>query len=253
MGLGNEAVPAEDIENARDGQSGIARAYAWPEVVKILALYYAPLVLLLAIGAVWFLLDEVGLRQVVLGTADEATAGLVIASAITLPATLLALAYVVSRNRFHGLTWEDLGVRKAPLGRSLKYIFGFFMLAALLVVGLGEALLALQVPEPEAVVRSARSPATWIWLLVGGVVVGPIGEEFIHRGIIFGFLRHRHRFVTAALISSVIFALLHLSPVVFLTTFPLGLYLCFMYQRLGSIVPGIVLHMAWNLMVSFVK
>ncbi|MDO8950724.1 MAG: type II CAAX endopeptidase family protein [Actinomycetota bacterium] len=243
-------IPAEDIEATIERQFGIARAYAWPEVAKVLALYYAPMVLLLAVGAAWLLVDQEGLRQVLLGTADEASTAAVVASVVSLPGTLLALAYIALRNRLHGMTWASLGVRKAPLGRSLKYMFGFLALAVMAVLGLVAVMVALQVPEPEMAVRPARSASTWIWLLVGAVIIGPLGEELIHRGMIFGFLRHRHRVVIAALISSVIFALLHLSPVAFVTALPLGLYLCLMYQRLGSIVPGLVLHMSWNLLVS---
>lgn len=253
MGSDMGAELSDDIEGIAGDRPGIARAYAWPEVAKVLAIYYALIVVLLAVGALWLLIDKDGLQQVVVGTGSVARSAEVLAFALTLPSTLLALSYIAVRNRRHGLTWADLGMRKAPLWRSLKYVIGFFAFALLAALGLMAVLVALQVPEPEVVAPPARSAAQWIWLLAGGVIVGPLGEELIHRGMIFGFLRHRHRFVVAALISSAVFALVHLSPVVFVTAVPLGLYLCFMYQRLGSIVPGMALHMTWNLLVSLMK
>lgn len=243
-----------DIGGSVSDRADISGVYAWPEVAKVLAVFFAPLVLVLAIGALWLLIDKDGLRQIALGMGSAARGAEALAIAITLPGTMLALGFMAAHNRRHGLTWAALGLRKAPVGRSLKYIAGFFVLSLLTVVGLIAVLIVLQVSGPEAsAVRPARSAAEWIWLLAGAVIIGPLGEEVIHRGMIFGFLRHRHRIVVAALISAAVFALVHMSPTALVTAFPLGLYLCFMYQRLGSIVPGMILHMSWNLVVSLIR
>jgi uncharacterized protein len=49
-----------------------------------------------------------------------------------------------------------------------------------------------------------------------------------------------------AVLSSGLFALAHGQANIAIYTFPLGLLLCFMYVRLGSIVPGMALHMINN-------
>ena len=54
------------------------------------------------------------------------------------------------------------------------------------------------------------------------------------------------RALAFAIFSGVLFGFAHLQPNVSIYTFILGLLLCAMYVRLGSIVPGIALHMLNN-------
>jgi membrane protease YdiL (CAAX protease family) len=80
------------------------------------------------------------------------------------------------------------------------------------------------------------------------VIAAPIGEEVCFRGMLFGGLRERWPRVAAALLSAAIFGALHaltgLSAVPPLIAF--GFILALLYERTGSIVPGILLHMLNN-------
>jgi membrane protease YdiL (CAAX protease family) len=95
------------------------------------------------------------------------------------------------------------------------------------------------------------------------VLFAPAVEEIIFRGAIFGGLRkllalpfrrlHGHAkvggtisFAFAALISSVLFALLHLEPVLVPTLFLLGIALCALYRRTGSLLPCFAAHATFN-------
>ena len=80
------------------------------------------------------------------------------------------------------------------------------------------------------------------------VIAAPIGEEVCFRGFLFGGLRERLPRIAAALISAAIFGALHATtgisavpPLIFF-----GLVLALLYERTGSIVPGILLHMLNN-------
>jgi len=80
------------------------------------------------------------------------------------------------------------------------------------------------------------------------VVAAPIGEETCFRGMLFGGLRTRLPRLAAALLSALIFGALHATtgvsavpPLVFF-----GFVLALLYERTGSIVPGIILHMLNN-------
>jgi len=80
------------------------------------------------------------------------------------------------------------------------------------------------------------------------VVAAPISEEVCFRGMLFGGLRERLPRLAAALISALIFGGLHattgLSAVPVLVAF--GFILALLYEKTGSIIPGILLHMLNN-------
>jgi len=80
------------------------------------------------------------------------------------------------------------------------------------------------------------------------VIAAPISEEVCFRGMLFGGLRERLPRLVAALVSALIFGGLHattgVSAVPPLIAF--GFILALLYERTGSIVPGILLHMLNN-------
>ncbi len=79
-------------------------------------------------------------------------------------------------------------------------------------------------------------------------IAAPVSEEVCFRGFLFGGLRERWPRVVAALLSGLIFGGLHaltgLSAVPVLIAF--GFILALLYEKTGSIVPGILLHMLNN-------
>jgi membrane protease YdiL (CAAX protease family) len=80
------------------------------------------------------------------------------------------------------------------------------------------------------------------------VIAAPISEEVCFRGMLFGGLREKLPRVAAALLSGLIFGGLHALTGV--TAVPplivFGFLLALLYERTGSIVPGIILHMLNN-------
>lgn len=77
------------------------------------------------------------------------------------------------------------------------------------------------------------------------VVVAPISEELIFRGVLFAGWRGKG-FVPAALVSSVLFGLAHWQPNVALATAVLGWLLAYLYEKTGSLWAPIGLHAAKN-------
>jgi membrane protease YdiL (CAAX protease family) len=80
------------------------------------------------------------------------------------------------------------------------------------------------------------------------VVLAPISEEVCFRGMLFGGLREKLPRVAAALIAGLVFGGLHaltgvtaVPPLIFF-----GFVLSLLYEKTGSIVPGIILHMLNN-------
>ncbi len=140
-----------------------------------------------------------------------------------------------------GQALRRLGVRGFRPG-ALKW-----MLAAvgayLLLAGLYSALFGA--PEQEDIAESFGTVPVQVLLIV---IAAPVSEEVCFRGMLFGGLRTRLPRLAAALLSALIFGGLHaltgLSAVPPLIFF--GFVLALLYEKTGSIVPGILLHMLNN-------
>ncbi|HEX2055902.1 MAG TPA: type II CAAX endopeptidase family protein [Nitrospiraceae bacterium] len=88
--------------------------------------------------------------------------------------------------------------------------------------------------------------------LIEYVVLAPVFEELAFRGLLFGVLRRRFEWMPAACISAGIFALAHGYGLIgFLSVFWSGLIWAWIYERTGSLLPGIIAHAVNNLLVCF--
>ena len=100
-------------------------------------------------------------------------------------------------------------------------------------------------PKQEDIAEGFGPIAVQVPLIVLAV---PISEEVCFRGMLFGGLRERLPRIAAALLSAVIFGGLHavtgLSAVPALIAF--GFILALLYEKTGSVVPCILLHMLNN-------
>ena len=100
-------------------------------------------------------------------------------------------------------------------------------------------------PEQEDIAEGFGAVPIQILLIV---VAAPISEEVCFRGMLFGGLRERLPRVAAALISAAIFGALH--ALTGITAVPpliaFGFILALLYEKTGSVVPPILLHMLNN-------
>lgn len=87
-----------------------------------------------------------------------------------------------------------------------------------------------------------------LWTAVMLVVMAPVFEELICRGVVLGSLRTRYGVLTAWLGSSLFFAVLHLQPVLVINAFVVGLILGFIYLKTNSLWAVIILHAMNNAM-----
>jgi uncharacterized protein len=185
--------------------------------------------------------------------------------------TILSLAgqYVGSLGVFWILTrYKD--VREIGLtlqGGDFRYIaLGLVMQVAVALISL--PLINLLFPEgrPQQqvadVIANADTLFVQVALVTAAVVVGPVTEELMYRGVLLKGLAARGK-TFALIVSSLVFALVHLSGLdmdrllasaaVFLPPlFLLGLVLAWITQRTGRLGPAIFLHSGWNLLSAFV-
>ena len=82
--------------------------------------------------------------------------------------------------------------------------------------------------------------------IIAAVIVAPIGEEIIYRGMITKLLLEEYRPTKAILISALIFGVIHLNPAQIPGAFLLGLLFGWLYYKTRSVIPGIILHFINN-------
>jgi membrane protease YdiL (CAAX protease family) len=174
---------------------------------------------------------------------DLTTLGNVGAQLATALGFLLVPMAIVAQRGAVGLPQilARLGVRRFRPS-ALKWMaaaVGAYLLFAMLY-----SLLIVQ-PHQEDIAEGFGSIPVQVLLIV---IAAPVSEEVCFRGFLFGGLREKLPRLAAALISGVIFGGLHaltgVSAVPPLIVF--GLILSLLYEKTGSIVPGIILHMLNN-------
>jgi len=134
--------------------------------------------------------------------------------------------------------------QKARRWAMVSAIVGIVVIGLYLVVVMVYVAL---VGEPEQDDFADDLGPLWIQILLIAIAA-PIGEEVCFRGMLFGGLRERLPMWAAGLISAALFGLLHvttgISVVPPLISF--GFLLALVYERTGSILPCILLHMLNN-------
>ena len=140
-----------------------------------------------------------------------------------------------------GVALRRLGVRgfrPSAIKWMLAAVGAYLVFAALYAGVFGS-------PHQEDIAESFGSLPVQILLIV---IAAPVSEEVCFRGMLFGGLRTRMPRIAAALLSGLIFGALHaltgisaVPPLIFF-----GFVLALLYEKTGSIVPGILLHMLNN-------
>jgi len=160
-------------------------------------------------------------------------------------------------------TWSPpraVGITALPSGRGLLglVLLGLSLWLPLTMVGIAWTL-ALQTvgvePQAQATVEfyhaaTQRGDAHLIVVLTFvAVVLAPVVEEFLFRGLLHGALRRvlgtRSPAVATAL-SSAAFAAIHFNVAVLLPIFCLSWVLCIIYERRGCLADSIIVHALFN-------
>ncbi len=82
--------------------------------------------------------------------------------------------------------------------------------------------------------------------LLGSALITPFLEELLHRGVVYGRLRHMTGFVPSVLISALIFAGLHFNIVQFIYAFLLGIVFALFMEKSARLYPAVIAHVAAN-------
>ncbi|MFA5146167.1 MAG: CPBP family intramembrane glutamic endopeptidase [Candidatus Omnitrophota bacterium] len=153
----------------------------------------------------------------------------------------------------------SLGLSVKNLARNIFYgIVCYIAIMPVLIAVLAVILFFIRltgyVPEKQPVVElflKEQNQAFLLFTSIFAAVIGPIIEELFFRGFMYSAVRKYIGVFWAALITSALFAVLHTNVVGFLPIMVLGIALAYMYERTGTLVSSITVHMIHNLSMVF--
>jgi len=149
-----------------------------------------------------------------------------------------------------GASWQHLGLRAADPAWYRRIIP--MALGLQVAVILTNALIALSIGKPfvnpqiELLTPDRLNWPAMTGMFLATTVFAPVAEEMALRGVLYGWLRQHVPAVAAGLVSATAFALLHGVPLLIPGTFLVGLTLAWVYEKSGSLLPGILLHGCFN-------
>lgn len=200
-------------------------------------------------GILMSVLDRVGVP----GFASANGPGNILVGTLTFQGATWILMGVFFRQ--HGVRWRDgLGLGRPNLLRSL--LLAFVMTALVFFIALWLQSVSVFVmekihwaPKREAAVSllaGANSLPLEIYLGFFAVVIAPVAEEFIFRGVLFPFVKQLGYPKTAWIGVSLFFALIHGDAAIFIPLFVLALVLTWLYEATDNLMAPIFAHAVFN-------
>ena len=99
----------------------------------------------------------------------------------------------------------------------------------------------------QAVVSSQADCALWVAVLFY-VLISPLAEELLFRGVVYGYVRRFFDVRTAVVGSAILFGIYHGNMVQAVYAVILGYFLAYAYEYLGDFKAPVLLHMEVNLL-----
>jgi membrane protease YdiL (CAAX protease family) len=153
------------------------------------------------------------------------------------------------------ISWrEALGFQKGNLLSSLLLAFATVVLVLFVALWLQSITVELMEKmhwkaKDEAAVTllsNVSSPAMEIYLTLFTVVIAPVAEEFIFRGVLYPFIKQLGYPKTALIGVSLLFAFIHWDVAIFIPLFLLALALTWLYEKTDNLMAPIFAHALFN-------
>ncbi len=127
------------------------------------------------------------------------------------------------------------------------------LIVVLVIIGVAVSVFKY-VPERQPVVElflREKDPTFLFYTSIFAAFVGPIIEELFFRAFMYQAFKKYVGVFWAVMVTSVFFAALHAHLIGFLPIMILGIVLCYVYEKTGSIVSSITVHTIHNLSMVF--
>src|SRR5262249_209384 len=155
----------------------------------------------------------------------------------------------------HSMSWREfLGLNHPRLKRAIAValIAGILLVpsALLLKALLAEAISALQMePVEQVAIKVVQTNEAWWQRLIFGVtsvMVAPLAEEMVFRGIFYPFIKQLGYPRMAFFVSSLVFAFVHFNLLTFLPLAYVGIALVLVYERTDNLLAPVLTHAFFN-------
>jgi ABC-2 type transport system permease protein len=192
--------------------------------------------------------------------------GLLLAASLRVPVAAIApFASAIAAAIIAGLTFWLLSRKNvrvlppaaAPPGRSAA--FAAIGTAAACAIGIGWFQALQWMPFSADILERSRAAlpppedvAMWIGLIVLAVIVAPLSEEFIFRGLVYQGLRRTHGIAWSVMWSSLFFTAVH-PPASSVAVFGVAVVNALIVERTGRLTPCIAIHAAYNAFVLWLQ
>ena len=136
-------------------------------------------------------------------------------------------------------------LNKKDIKRTLKYFVAF--LPVIFIMSFLCKIMLFEYEEQKLVVeikKNFNNNLFFNFFLI--IIVAPIIEEIVFRGLFYKTLKNFIPFVQASIISSLIFAIIHENILSLTILFLLSLHLTWIYERTNSILYPILTHSIFN-------
>jgi uncharacterized protein len=160
-----------------------------------------------------------------------------------------AVGYLAARRR---LSWRLLGPRR-PAGRHVAIGLGIglggFILVNLVIQALLRLVGPVDPPEQQLLSDVTAGGLTTALAIAAAVVMAPLVEEVVFRGVLFQGLKRRLGLWPAALLSGLLFAIVHVEvsqPIYSSGLFLLGVLFAWTMHRFGSLLVPLFAHAMFN-------
>lgn len=167
---------------------------------------------------------------------------------------LFFVLYVVGVE--HKQSLKTIGLNGTAVFRDMFLGFSSYCvvlpLFVLLVAGLSYLIKIVHYePPPHPLVdifisEDKQNPYLIYLSIILACTIGPFIEEVFFRGFCYTTLKKKIGVRNAMILTSVFFAFIHYSLFAFLPIFFLGMVLTYLYEKRGSLVPSITLHIVHN-------
>lgn len=141
--------------------------------------------------------------------------------------------------------WARIVARDIPVGLTIGAALQILVLPVVYW-----PILQLTDVEPGEAARDlvdrVDGPIDFVILALVVAIGAPLAEEFFYRGLLLQGLRRRIPDVVAVVVSSSLFALVHIDPILFPGTFVLGAAAAFATLRTGRLGLACAMHVGFN-------
>lgn len=196
------------------------------------------------VSDVWFVVAVTILLVLYAGSLLQIKYGLAGVFGTQLILLAVPLFLVIYTKRDVKKTYGFAGTKAANYLGGAVLIVGAYMVNLVIAVGLS-ALFPESAGNVETVFADILSGNVLAVLLV--IALAPaVCEEMLFRGVILHSLQARYRVPSAITITAVLFGLYHMSLIKFIPTGLLGMLLCIVVWKTGSIYPAMLMHFINN-------